>query len=169
MADNVAITPGVGVSVAADDIAGVLWQRIKVGWGADGVAGDASFANPLPVSNAPSLRYLDASGNIVTPKYAFANIAASTTDSAIVAAVATKRIVVLSYRVMCGATATTFVFRTKPAGAGTDISDLMQCAPNGGAAERDSLGLFWTVAGEGLSGSTGAGSQVGVRVTYAEV
>jgi hypothetical protein len=49
MADNVGYTPGVGATVAADDIAGVLHQRVKIGVGADGTAVDVSSANPLPV------------------------------------------------------------------------------------------------------------------------
>jgi hypothetical protein len=40
MADNVAITPGTGATVAADDIGGVLHQRVKVSVGADGTAAD---------------------------------------------------------------------------------------------------------------------------------
>jgi hypothetical protein len=40
MADNVAITPGTGATVAADDIAGVLHQRVKISIGADGTAAD---------------------------------------------------------------------------------------------------------------------------------
>lgn len=38
MADNVAITPGVGASIRTDDIAGVQWQIVKVAVGADGSA-----------------------------------------------------------------------------------------------------------------------------------
>lgn len=41
MADNVAITPGTGATVAADDISGALHQRVKLSIGADGVATDA--------------------------------------------------------------------------------------------------------------------------------
>lgn len=41
MADNLAVTPGSGATVAADDIGGVLHQRIKLGLGADGTAVDA--------------------------------------------------------------------------------------------------------------------------------
>jgi hypothetical protein len=40
MADNVAITPGTGATVAADDIGGVHYQRVKIGIGADGSATD---------------------------------------------------------------------------------------------------------------------------------
>ena len=41
MADNVAITAGSGTTVAADDIAGVMHQRVKLSLGADGTAVDA--------------------------------------------------------------------------------------------------------------------------------
>lgn len=41
MADNVGYTPGTGATVAADDISGVLYQRVKLSLGADGAAVDA--------------------------------------------------------------------------------------------------------------------------------
>lgn len=40
MADNLAVTPGSGATVAADDIGGVLVQRVKLQIGADGAATD---------------------------------------------------------------------------------------------------------------------------------
>ncbi len=49
MADNIAVTPGTGATVAADDIVGVLYQRVKVTWGVDGVATDATATTPLPI------------------------------------------------------------------------------------------------------------------------
>jgi len=52
MADNVGYTPGTGVDIAADDIGGVLYQRVKVSFGADGAASDVSSVNPLPVATA---------------------------------------------------------------------------------------------------------------------
>jgi hypothetical protein len=53
MADNVGYTPGTGASVAADDIGGNLFQRVKLALGADGVNdGDVSAANPVPVTGA---------------------------------------------------------------------------------------------------------------------
>lgn len=52
MADNIAITAGTGTTVAADDVGGVMWQRVKVGVGADGSAADVSSANPMPVAGA---------------------------------------------------------------------------------------------------------------------
>lgn len=51
MADNIAVTPGSGATVAADDIgAGVLAQRVKPVWGPDGTGNDVDIASgkPLP-------------------------------------------------------------------------------------------------------------------------
>lgn len=52
MADNVAITAGSGTTIAADDIGGVLHQRVKISQGADGAATDVSASAPLQVSLA---------------------------------------------------------------------------------------------------------------------
>lgn len=54
MADNVGYTPGSGANIAADDIGGVLHQRVKIGVGADGSATDVSEVNPMPVADANS-------------------------------------------------------------------------------------------------------------------
>ena len=50
MADNIGYTPGAGATIAADDIGGVLYQRVKLAAGADGSASDVSTAAPLPVA-----------------------------------------------------------------------------------------------------------------------
>ncbi len=52
MADNVSVTAGSGTTIAADDVGGVLYQRVKVVAGADGAATDVSAAAPLPVTDA---------------------------------------------------------------------------------------------------------------------
>ncbi len=52
MADNISVTAGTGPTVAADDVGGVLYQRVKVAAGADGAATDVSAAAPLPVTDA---------------------------------------------------------------------------------------------------------------------
>ena len=49
MADNVGYTPGVGATVAADEIDAVLYQRVKPAFGVNGQATDVSVVNPLPV------------------------------------------------------------------------------------------------------------------------
>jgi hypothetical protein len=51
MADNVGYTPGSGALVAADDVDGVLYQRVKLSSGVNGVAVDVSEDAPLPVSD----------------------------------------------------------------------------------------------------------------------
>jgi NADPH:quinone reductase-like Zn-dependent oxidoreductase len=48
MADNVAYTPGAGATIAADEIGGVLFQRVKPTIGEDGSAVDVSASNPMP-------------------------------------------------------------------------------------------------------------------------
>lgn len=63
MADNVGYTPGEGATVAADEIGGVLHQRVKIGIGADGSATDVSSANPMPIT-APSAIPISASSAI---------------------------------------------------------------------------------------------------------
>lgn len=54
MSDNVAITAGSGTTIAADDLgAGVLAQRVKPVWGADGTGNDVNTTTPLPVEVVP--------------------------------------------------------------------------------------------------------------------
>lgn len=51
MADNATFIDGSGATRTGgtDQIAGIDYPRIKVGWGADGAINDTSAANPLPV------------------------------------------------------------------------------------------------------------------------
>jgi hypothetical protein len=56
MSDQVPITPGVGVQIATDDIAGVQYQRMKLIAGIDGTNdGDIAKTNPLPSRMGVSL------------------------------------------------------------------------------------------------------------------
>ncbi|RDI73314.1 hypothetical protein Gocc_2914 [Gaiella occulta] len=107
----------------------------------------------------------------VTVKKAKANVAASTTDSVLVAAVAGKKIRVISVRLHAGGTATNVTFNSKPAGAGVAISPTYACGANGGRSDSSPQGdfEFETAVGEELSVTTGAGSTVGVGVSYVEV
>lgn len=52
MADNILVTSGTGNTIAADDVGGVLHQRVKISQGADGSATDVSSAAPLQVTLA---------------------------------------------------------------------------------------------------------------------
>jgi hypothetical protein len=54
MADNIAVTAGSGTTIAADDVGGVLHQRVKISQGADGSATDVSSAAPMYVTPVPS-------------------------------------------------------------------------------------------------------------------
>lgn len=68
MADNVAITPGTGDVVAADEIAGAKYQRVKITIGADGVNdGDVSSDNPMPVSLPAIPAGTNAIGKLLPP------------------------------------------------------------------------------------------------------
>lgn len=102
-------------------------------------------------------------------KFAFANIAAATTDGVIVAAVTGKRIRVLAYSCSPAGTATSTTFNSKGAGAGTAITAANQCpASNIQPGGFSPVGYFQTNAGEGLTATTGTGATVGINITYIE-
>ena len=110
------------------------------------------------------------SGTALTPKRAFANVAAGQTDSSIVAAVSQKKIRVISVAMVSGATATNVTFNTKPGGAGSAVSPLFANAANSGVVlPVNQWGWFQTSTGEGLTVTTGAGSTTGILVGYLEV
>lgn len=100
--------------------------------------------------------------------HAKANVAASQTDSVIVAAVPNKKIRVLSLAFVCGGTGTNATFNTKGSGAGVAISALFANAANGGAVlGHNPLGWFAeTGVGEALTLTTGAGSATGLNLVY---
>lgn len=52
MADNIAVTPGSGATIAADDVGGVLYQHTKPAFGASGSATMVSATDPLPVGGS---------------------------------------------------------------------------------------------------------------------
>jgi hypothetical protein len=69
MADNVQITAGSGTTIATDDVgSGVQVQRVKMTWGVDGTATDASATNPLPVV-APGVLKIAVTPTISTSAY----------------------------------------------------------------------------------------------------
>src|SRR3990167_8155310 len=106
----------------------------------------------------------------LTPKYAKANVAASSTDASIVSAVASKKLRVLAFRLHTAGTATNVTFNSKPAGAGAAISELFALGANGGHSPGYCpVGHFETISGEGLTVTAGAGSTTGVGVVYVEV
>lgn len=106
----------------------------------------------------------------LTPKFAKANVAAATTDGNIVTAVGGKKIRVLVFRLHAGGTATTVTFNSKPAGAGTAVSETFALGINGSHhGSYCVVGHFETTTGEGLTVTTGAGATTGIGVVYVEV
>lgn len=101
---------------------------------------------------------------------AFANVAASQTDSNVVTAVANRAIRVLAVAVVNGDTAaSTVVFNSKPGGGGSAISATFKTSANGVMVLPEaSRGWFQTNQGEALTVTTGAGAatNVAVHVTY---
>lgn len=98
---------------------------------------------------------------------AFANVAASQTDSVLVAGVAGRCIRVKALAFVAGGTGTNATFNSKGSGAGTACSPLFANAANGGAVlGNNSEGWFETERGEALTLTTGPGSATGVIVKY---
>ena len=85
MADNVPITAGSGTSIATDDVGGVQYQRVKVTYGTDGSATDASSTNPLPVAGVGNVAH-DAVDSGAPTKIGAKAIAHGSNPSAVAAA-----------------------------------------------------------------------------------
>lgn len=87
MADNVTVinssgNTGSDYTAAADEIAGLKHQRVKISVGDDGAAADCGPSNPLPVSGALSVTgTMDTDFN--TGLTAFSNTALSNTKTAV--------------------------------------------------------------------------------------
>lgn len=84
MSDNVDVTPGVGKTIATDDVGGVQYQRVKATWGPDGTANDVDVASgrPMPIQLRSS-----AGSDLLAGEYE--TVAASATDQALGATGAT--------------------------------------------------------------------------------
>jgi hypothetical protein len=102
---------------------------------------------------------------------AYDTIAASTTDSVLVAAASGEKIRVRSFMINQGDTTPSAVtFNSKGAGAGTAIFPALKYAANGGTSLNDNAkGWFETNSGEALTVTTGAGSNTGIIVTYERI
>lgn len=97
---------------------------------------------------------------------AFDNVAASQTDSVLVAAITGAKIRVIGFLINHGTTtASTVTFNSKGSGAGTAISPALLYSPNGGTSVTNEFGFWETNAGEALTVTTGAGSTTGIEVT----
>ena len=113
---------------------------------------------------------------LLTPWLAFAaeaplkgTVAASQTDSSLVAAVSGQRVCVYQMALIVGATATDVTLNTKGAGAGTSITPPFSFGANGGVVLPNSpKPWFCTTSGEALTMTTGAGSTTGYLLRYSQ-
>lgn len=98
----------------------------------------------------------------------FDSVAASQTDSVLVAAVTGAKVRVIAFLLNHGdTTASAVTFNSKSAGAGTAKTPALKGPANGGfVAGQIDAGWFETNEGEGLTVTTGAGSTTGVMVKY---
>lgn len=98
---------------------------------------------------------------------AWDSVAASATDSALVTGVAGKKIRVLSVVINHASTASDVTFNSKGTGAGTAITPPLGGPTDGGfVIGQNDHGWFETNQGEGLTVTTGAGSNTSLIVTY---
>jgi hypothetical protein len=180
MADNVAVTPGAGATIATDDVGGVQHQAVKVEFGTDGVATMVSSSDPLPVTAPAAARtthsiaasiqtdVINEGLTLLTPKFFSETVTASDTDEELVAAVTgpSKRIRILSLVVHCAGTATTCTFES---GTATRIHKVPAGANGGQVLGFNPVGWFQTAAGSSLTVTTGTGSDTEISGTYIEV
>jgi hypothetical protein len=98
-------------------------------------------------------------------------VAAGDTDEVVVAAVAGHKIRVLSVLINHGdTTASAVTFTSKGSGAGTAISPPLKGPANGGfVVPHNQYGWFESLSGEGLSVTTGAGSETSLVISYTRV
>lgn len=130
----------------------------------------AAYADPVQTQWMINGMFITTSGGAkvsLPERRTFANIAASQTDSSVIAAVTGKVIRVLAIANVAGATATNITFNSKGSGAGVAISPLFANGINGGEVlPFNPMGWMETVSGEALTATTGAGATTGIIVTY---
>jgi hypothetical protein len=90
VADNTILSAAVGVgdTIAADDVAGIKYQVVKLDVGGDGVAAPVSNSNPVPISDAGGSLTVDGSvtvsgtvGITANSSVNVAQVAGTTTDT----------------------------------------------------------------------------------------
>ena len=191
MADNVSIpTAGTAAAIAADDIGGVLYQRVKLGLGADGTAVDAVAGSGVVGTGVQRVVLatdvaLPAGTNLLgsvsaklgtdaimdgitplTPKFA-AIAASSSGDNTLVAAVASKKLRVLSYTLVAAGAVTC---RFEDGAGGTAKSGVMSLAANGVlSVPFSAVGHFETTANTLLNLELGGAVSVAGHICYVEV
>jgi hypothetical protein len=132
MADNLTIsTAGGTITLGTNEISSVHYQRYKLIFGADGVNdGDVSQALPFPVSSALRTDVVQNAGTQLTPKFAVFTLTATGT---LVAAVADKKIRVLSLLMTIETLTGDETYTFKTGAAGTALTGALGDASAAGA------------------------------------
>ncbi len=167
MADNYVANAGSGGSTfASDDISSVQHPRVKVEWGADGTATDASVAAPIPVQATLETSRISNAGTFLTPKFAVIDVAGSGNNT-IVSAVTSKKIRVISLFLVAAGTVNT---RFESGADGTALTGQMNLIANTGyVLGPNEYGWFETAAGVLLNLELSAAVSVDGCLTYVEV
>lgn len=167
MADNYVSNPGSGGSTfASDEISTVHHPRVKVEWGSDGTAVDASVAAPLPTQASMETNQMTASGTIVTPKFAVIAVSSSG-DNTLVAAVTSKKIRVLALWLTSNGSVN---IKFESGAAGTDLTGLAYLVVNTGfVLPYNPVGWFESASGVLLNVNLSAAVAVGGSLVYVEV
>lgn len=168
MADNFVANAGSGGSTfAADDISSVLYSRIKLVHGADGVNdGDASRTNPLPVQAYQDVSTLRDGATALTPKFAVID-AATSGDNTLLAAVSAKKIRVLALFLVAAGTVNV---RLESGAGGTALTGQMNLVANTGfVLPFNPAGWFETAVNTLLNLELSAAISVDGALTYVEV
>lgn len=154
MADNIEVTPGTGVSVAADEVGGALYQRIKIATGADGVANDATLVNPLPTSDA---------GPAWTSVFTYTASADMTTAADLTAAPTGGQKLVITDIILSSDTAMLFEFKEETSGTVIGATRI----PEDGVVQFTPRGKWkLPVADKKLQGEASVAGNVYVTVFY---
>lgn len=169
MADGIVANTGSGGdTIAADDVGGAKYQRNKLNAGNNNsVDADASRSNPFPMAAyANTSGVHDGTVTLLTPKFAVIDDALSP-DNTIVAAVASRKLRVLAWKIVATGTV---IARWESDTGGTALTGQMPLAAQtvvGG--EYCPLGHFETVSGELLNLELSTTVSVDGWLVYVEV
>lgn len=169
MADNV-VLPGTGSSVAADDVGGALYQRVKLALGADGTAADlapgqAAMAASVPVAIASNQSAIPTSDNgpAWTPAYLHTASADASSGADVTAAPTTGQKIVIDDVIVSTGAALTVTFEEET--SGTDVLKLYM-AENGIAQMTPRGKIKLATADKKLRVITSGAGAVAVTVCY---
>lgn len=117
--DNTTINGGIGGDViATDDIGGVKHQRVKVEFGADGVATDVSLTNPLPIAQSISTDANNSSSTNLLIGSSYIGLSTTTLGA-----------MLIQVGILCNEAGTLFIEQS-PDGTNWDISDSFAITAN---------------------------------------